>query len=484
MENIRDLIKYSGFLGGSGSGSGNTGNSAPAAPSDWNAAEGEPGHVLNRTHWTEIAEAVILPETAVEIDLEEGGGMLLEPVLNLEVGEEYTVTWNGVEYKTVGVDGAALGESGVILGNVELMTGEGDTGEPFVLMAVPPEMVADVEFAIMVAPLDGSTSATVSIYGKTKTVHKLDKEFLPDGMPYTEMRFGEVVPSTFVQFDDEGMALLPVAYKLAVGEKYTVGWDGYDYETECVSGAAIGEEGVFVLGNVGAVTGGTDTGEPFVCVFRSSIVDGVGAMVMALDGQTATYLSVSGLVEVAHPIDEKFLPKLKGQKSFVIDIDAEETTLTVDAAANMGIEELRNSITIIKGGVEQTCVTVTRKEEAIQGIHKVTLYFSYGRAISNDKWYGNVEVYAYLEHNRVIVSEPDSARYEMVEGYGGGYISDDDVVFACSRGSNVLGSRKSKELHLPSLQFAAPGGKFYLLSISDDGEVIIQLCKSNGDLIN
>lgn len=58
MSLIHDIMKYSSFFGGSGSntgtgGGGGTGGGSTSAPSDWNAGEGQPGHILNRTHYTE-----------------------------------------------------------------------------------------------------------------------------------------------------------------------------------------------------------------------------------------------------------------------------------------------------------------------------------------------------------------------------------------------------------------------------------------------
>lgn len=175
MENIRELIKYSGFLGGS-AGSG-------GAQPDLNAAPGEPGHVLNRTHWVESGETVILPETTVVIDPDAGNGVLAEPMLNLKDGNEYTVMWNGTEYKCTALYLEMDGEGGSVLGNFDLMSGTGDSGEPFIIIAYNPETAATIGASLIIQPLDGSESATVSIRGMDEIVHKLDSKFID--MPAT-----------------------------------------------------------------------------------------------------------------------------------------------------------------------------------------------------------------------------------------------------------------------------------------------------------
>ena len=318
-ENIIGL----GSGGGSGSGSGNTGNSAPAAPSDWNAAEGEPGHVLNRTHYVEDGEGYLLPETTIEINPDDEMGALLSPILDLEAGEEYTVTWNGVEYKSVGVDGTDVELPGIVLGNVDALLGVGDSGEPFIVAAVNPQMVEEMGFAIAVIPFDGSASATVSIYGKTKIIHKLDSKYLPEGYPYVSVTQGEAMGDARYSVDEEsGMAFLDKTAKIITGGEYTVSWNGTEYV--CVAGdsAAIGEPGGIVLGNVGAFTGENVTDEPFIIIIPPAdsefALTDVGAIVIPLDGSTRGWVRIDGPVPTYTPIIREFLPPIRGHHGNVV----------------------------------------------------------------------------------------------------------------------------------------------------------------------
>lgn len=156
------------------------GGSTALGGADWNAAEGEAGHVLNRTHWVEQSYGEILPETAVSVTTDEPVAVLLEPVVELIEGEEYTVTWNGVEYKC---EAQIYEDEGVVvqvLGNFDLYLGKGDSGEPFALGFFTEASVALSGYAAMVMVFEDSTSATFSVSGPTEIVYPLDKKFLPD----------------------------------------------------------------------------------------------------------------------------------------------------------------------------------------------------------------------------------------------------------------------------------------------------------------
>ena len=63
---------------------------------NWNAAEGEPGHVLNRTHWEEVSTAELMPETT--ITFYSGNQRQFEEPLGIVPGKTYIVNFDGVEY--------------------------------------------------------------------------------------------------------------------------------------------------------------------------------------------------------------------------------------------------------------------------------------------------------------------------------------------------------------------------------------------------
>lgn len=71
------------------------------SPSDWLASEGEAGHVLNRTHYVNSSEDIIIvPESTVTAS--RGGSVTIPkdvyPIPRLVVGDKYIINWNGVDY--------------------------------------------------------------------------------------------------------------------------------------------------------------------------------------------------------------------------------------------------------------------------------------------------------------------------------------------------------------------------------------------------
>lgn len=135
------------------------GSITPPDP-DWNAAEGEPGHVKNRTHWAEWKE--VFAETEIDV----AGGLNYPVNFIPEVGDECEITYNGAVYKckALNVEGA------IVLGNLDAANGIGDTGEPFVLIIL--------DGGVEAVDLTDAATATLSI--KAPKYEKLDRKFLPD----------------------------------------------------------------------------------------------------------------------------------------------------------------------------------------------------------------------------------------------------------------------------------------------------------------
>ena len=122
---------------------------------DWNALEDEAGYIKNRPFG--YRKNVVIPEANYTFEMNEDVGMpiaLVEaPFFDIDDtlirGLEFTVIYNGIKYDYV-YNGNALGNLGAI--------GEGDdTGEPFLIVTANPAIII---------PLDGSTSAKVSMFCK------------------------------------------------------------------------------------------------------------------------------------------------------------------------------------------------------------------------------------------------------------------------------------------------------------------------------
>jgi hypothetical protein len=134
-------------------------------PTAWASVDYQP-----RTHWKE-SDSVVLPETTVEIDPEEGAAAF--PYIPFSVDKTYTVRYNGVDYF---ISNVLEFDGQLVLGNGSAITDGAlpNTGEPFAFGSVN----FDGEWYSMLIPLDGSTTVTISIV--TDTAHKIPEEYLPN----------------------------------------------------------------------------------------------------------------------------------------------------------------------------------------------------------------------------------------------------------------------------------------------------------------
>ena len=317
---------------------GPIGETGPAGPAGPQGPKGDPGEgvadllnaegIIKQQYfpegypYSEIGEGIVLPETTVTPN--ENGEATLTDALGLVEGQTYTVNWNGTDYECVCVkaemdgdgDGVADMTLGVALGNVGVMTGGEDTGEPFVIVEPLPEIAAQVGAAVMVLSATGSTSVTLSITGITEETEVIAQKFLPKGYPYSEVSEGYILPETSYAVDDSaGMAyIMGTPPALVIGQEYTVNWNGTEYTSVALDSSDMGEEGGYVLGNIGAMTGGDNTGEPFVIIFlpaeNEMVQAGIAGGIIPLDGTTSGIVSIYGITEVVTPIAQKFLPDI------------------------------------------------------------------------------------------------------------------------------------------------------------------------------
>lgn len=155
----------------------NCGSGGGGAQSDWNAAEGEPGHVLNRTHWSETEETVIFEESEVSWSADTNFAAFLELSEEIVVGSTYKVTHNGTEY----ILDAVEFEGQIVLGNTGYLSSDGeDNGVPFALIYTA-EITVFLGINIMSDDesvfVDGS--AMLEIVMESETVQRLPAKFAP-----------------------------------------------------------------------------------------------------------------------------------------------------------------------------------------------------------------------------------------------------------------------------------------------------------------
>ena len=172
-----------------------------SAPADWNATEGEVGHVLNRTHWSRIEETVFINNVTVE---DVGAEIFTPPLV---AGQKYTVVWNGVEFNDVGLAFEGNGMSIVALGNGGML-GIPDHNPDH------PYSVLYLQGLCLVTNYVDSDPATITLTGMSETVKKLDKKYLPDlgSFNVDTMTSGRPGSSDFTIYVTTPVSVLNAAY--------------------------------------------------------------------------------------------------------------------------------------------------------------------------------------------------------------------------------------------------------------------------------
>lgn len=273
-------------------------------------------YLNNRTHWKEdnaVTEVSVFPETSITFS--NTMTPLTVDILPIENGVTYIVNWNGTKTEHVAqivdVDGIPC----VAIGNYQLLMGTGDTGEPFLVLALPAEYITQIGFGSVIYSLDGSTSATFSIstINDGTVVHHLDPIYIKD-MYYTEQveGLGDFLPETVL---DKTQTEITSKIGLVNGNTYTVVWNGVEYE--CVAQEIVMNKIIMtVVGDIYTATGGgagtAATGEPFcVAEYPDLIAADAGFYVVAiaLGDTTNNTITIKGttIVENVHTIDSKYM---------------------------------------------------------------------------------------------------------------------------------------------------------------------------------
>lgn len=172
---------------------------------------------------------------------------------------------------------------------------------------------------------------------------------------YTERAVGTVLPELNIRLS-EGQAKINGEIGIMFsGETYTVNWKGTDYICTCQE---LEMDGITaqILGNVGALMGGEDTGEPFLFI-KTPVETGI----FALDGSIIAPISITGLTDVTHQIPRKYLPVSSEQNKIIVNLDTGETSITAAEAARLDVAELCSSMIVIYEG----------DKHSVSSIHKI-----------------------------------------------------------------------------------------------------------------
>ena len=231
------------------------------AQPDWNAAEGELGHILNRTHYTEevldeiISEITVTFGDATRPGRDTGSVTGSATQIYPERGEMFVIEWNGVKYySTVRSYTKDDGSFGRGIGNTGMFGGSVYPEYPFLIGFLTEAEAAKAGYTYFVCVNDGSTAATFSAYKVGEAVHRLDAKYLPENVvttEYVDEQFSRSAHITPINADntmtiDEFMALEDGYYsvlnhiKVSDGGTYSVDIYGLTfkmspYYIECYS---------------------------------------------------------------------------------------------------------------------------------------------------------------------------------------------------------------------------------------------------------
>ena len=291
---------------------------------DWNASEGQPGHILNRTHWVDVVKGTVLMDN-VTIPMTDGQAEVPTGDVVILPGTTYLITFNGVEYKCTVRDGATIDPSGagmVVAGNIEYALGIGDTGEPFVLAG------ADGMMTIMDVYDPIATSCTISTQKITETIHKLDNMFVD-----AEWMATETVTKGAVILEGTSLTGVPASTEVNAsavcdyGTTYIATINGieYQYKTNERNPDLNVEEDDIIFGNLAFISSNLpNTGEPFLWIYRQFFWD------TASLGDTIT-VSIHEATVTPNKLPAKFLPDDIGGGVKYVTIEYIDGAYTADA---------------------------------------------------------------------------------------------------------------------------------------------------------
>lgn len=136
---------------------------------DWNQNDSTAAdYVKNRPFYTETRETILVEESTVSFQNNGSVYMAgLESTFVPTVGETYKVYWDGTVYECICTELKGL----KTIGNLSIINGGSDTGEPFFMDIID-------GIAIEIATADTSASHTVSISGVAEPIVKIPSKYI------------------------------------------------------------------------------------------------------------------------------------------------------------------------------------------------------------------------------------------------------------------------------------------------------------------
>ena len=425
-----------------------------AAPSDWKAAQGEPGHIANRTHWVERGTVEIMPKTVLDMT---AGETVLPNKLGLEAGKAYTVMWNGTSYTCTAV---AAEEDGITLVAMGNLTGIPNK-EPFFMFEVPDELAEEIGFAVGISCWS-SGRIPVAIYTDGDIVHKLDNKFVDaEWMAITQKRVGDILYSGTADVYPGGGFMGgtpdPVLLGLVPGETYCVYIHGEEYVcvAKSIPGNHEGWMDTVYIGD-GSQFGGEATGEPFVIAdaqFSDDDVHGffTGGVQGVESGTIPVVIQKAAVIPSKLPY--KFLPDgVPYVEKTVYLEESEASDFTHPSFGKMwgiyeGVPNLKvgETYTITYNGVPYRCVCQAAPAGLVEDPNAVAMgNFSVVGGANTGEPFAMLISYTYQEVDVIDLTDADAVKIKI-----------------------------HTAIATPEIYLSSPNGTVFQITVSDNGNIAV-----------
>ena len=189
----------------------------------------------------------------------------------------------------------------------------------------------------------------------------LTYDYMPEGYPSKSVQtitLMEEQELAFALSDSFYTAPITNAFEIAVGQTYTVKWDGTVYE--CVCSVL---DSMLALGNLSIAGAGNDTGEPFTYGYNTKQATGVFGTTETSASHT---ISVKTTAEIVTPIAEEFLPAVGGAGQFIVVVYNANPAGTI-----FGSDKTYNDI---KAAVESGACVVIHHKRSINAVDYKVYY--------------------------------------------------------------------------------------------------------------
>lgn len=283
----------------------------------------------------------------------------------------------------------------------------------------------------------------------------LPTKYLPEGVPYCVESMVALLPETAVTADDGAFEIDYPIEGVAVGGTYIVKYNGVKYQCTA-QGFTFEDWGRLpVLGNLGEMSGGVSTGEPFMVI----VIPASGVMLISLDDATEVTFAIYGDNDIRkldnRCLDLAWLPTVQKTDTEVLA----ETTSTEYASTptlTQSILPEGTQVAVIFDGIRHECTVKTL--ETGTGADAMTFYY-----------FGNLGL---DEENELNTGEPFlfvSAHSTLAYGFAAtDSLKHTIAVYTFNRKPNKMPAE-----FLPDdatvCYLSSPNGTRFAITVADDG---------------